>query len=147
MCTGGEGRRQGESTSISNKNWIRDVYWRRNDAFGTHLAHLYAVPAQSYHFQGICEIQWNSIRFNGLVYNCYQNEWNANISYANHWISFEFHWISLNFMYSLKKIALRRHIVPGGVREDLHQYLIRVEQGMCTEGEMGALERIYINIR
>ena len=34
---------------------------------------------------------------------------------------------SLIFLHYLKKVALHKHIVPGGAREDLHQYLTRIE--------------------
>ena len=111
-------RRQGEFALTSNQNWIGDVYWRKKDAFGTHLAYWYDVPAQSYHFQGIPEIQWNSKKFNeiqrelnGLHTKCLYFIGSGNNYIPNHWTSFEFLWTSLNFLYSLKMVALRRHSV------------------------------------
>ena len=73
MCTGGESRRHKGFISISNKNCVRNVCWRRKDAFCTHLAHWYDVPAQSYLFQRIQvsqEIQRNSRKFkrNSMVW-------------------------------------------------------------------------------
>ena len=45
------------------------MYWRRKGAFGTHLAHWYDVPAQSYHFHGIQDIQRNSMKLKEIQRN------------------------------------------------------------------------------
>ena len=62
---------------------------------------------------------------NGLVCNCYQN-YEIQTFRMQTIESHRRSLISLDFMHSLKNEALRRHIVPGGVREDFRQHLIRI---------------------